>query len=95
VKVARARLLVTVTLRSLIPDSSFVMSNAETWPLLFNHFPDDDLPEEMAGVNSWDVMDQFPPDEEGELFFNRLCAEAISAPKDVQLEPSKYVCIIF
>jgi hypothetical protein len=70
------------------------MSNTETRSLLFNHFPDDDSPEEMAGVNSWDIMDQFPPDEEGGLFFNRLCAEALSAPKEVQLEPSKYVCII-
>jgi hypothetical protein len=69
------------------------MSNTEIWTLLFHHFPDDDLPEEMAGVNSWDIMDQFPPDEEGGLFFNRFCAEAIS-PKKIQLEASKYVFII-
>jgi hypothetical protein len=61
--------------------------NTETRQALFNVF--DDLIDEPS-IDSWDVMDQFPPDnshdENGGLIFKRLCAETSTASQEEEVQ---------
>jgi len=77
-------------------------SNTDWQNALFNVFDDAALLQDMAPTDSWDVMDQFPPDNShdagGGLIFNIVCDEVLSSSQEVQVEAAlsmapKYVYI--
>jgi len=62
-------------------------SNTDWQNRLFNVFDDAALLQDMAPTDSWDVMDQFPPDNShdasGSLIFNIVCDEVLSSSQEV------------
>ena len=69
-------------------------SNTDWQNALFNVFDDAALLQDMAPTNSWDVMDQFPPDNShdtgGGLIFNIVCDEVLSSSQEVQVEAAPW-----
>jgi hypothetical protein len=79
------------------------ISNPATRPALFNILCNVDMLDETGPAVSWDVMDQFPPensrDKDGGLVIKRLCGEPMSPSQEGGLEagPSnapQYVSVI-
>ena len=77
-------------------------SNTDWQNTLFNIFDNATLLQDMAPADTWDVMDQFPPDQSydnsGGFIFKIVSAEALSSSQEIQLKagpsiPLKYVYI--